>query len=93
MNCGLLLGNTFFKAKMEFAQRVAPIQTSLPTQYFLKSMDFWTKISAPACGMNLRFSVNAFARLFEFFKLRPKKNSVKLILCLLIPLYCNIAFN
>ena len=66
MNCGLLLGNTFFKAKMEFAQRVAPIQTSLPTQYFLKSMDFWTKISAPARGKT-EISVNAFARLLEFF--------------------------
>ena len=66
MNCGLLLINTFFKAKMGFTQRAATIlKISLPTPYF-KSMNFWTKISAPARGKT-EISVNAFARLLEFF--------------------------
>ena len=34
MNCGLLLINTFFKAKMGFTQRAATIQISPPTPYF-----------------------------------------------------------
>ena len=61
-----LLINTFFKAKMGFTRRAATIQTSPPTPYFFKAWIFGLNLSTYVWN-EPEISVNAFARLLEFF--------------------------